>query len=403
MAAPVPTAAAPTVCCCGCTAQAPPTPRPQDTGLAVLPYEAPHRPPAAPAARLADALPALAVGCARRGPEIVRQPASAISPPISRTAHAHLHSVQSASVTAPCWRRGTRGGAVAHPAGCLRGRSGAVAGPDLEPAGAVAARVGAGGAAAGRGRCGAGRGGGYSACCLHALLPPCSAASCPLPPLPPGGAARGDQQGVLLHCGPRNRGPGALPSNPVVPVRQWGGLGWPCNRLAASRLRSLRCVFPLPAQPCPAAPACSAAMAILRQQSAFVDELFGSGIVNEVERQAMQARRGGSAGVGGPGRAASAAVGRPAAARSVRSCLPHSAAPPRAAGACGAAGAAAGDPGAGVARPLWCAGPAVLGALRSAAVPIPHPPLPLCPPTCLRSARGAAWPALPAARARAPL
>lgn len=35
-------------------------------------------------------------------------------------------------------------------------------------------------------------------------------------------------------------------------------------------------------------------MAILRQQLAFIDELFASGIVNALERQAMQA---GSAGV----------------------------------------------------------------------------------------------------------
>lgn len=36
-------------------------------------------------------------------------------------------------------------------------------------------------------------------------------------------------------------------------------------------------------------------MAILRQQLAFIDELFASGIVNEVERCAMQVRSSGSA------------------------------------------------------------------------------------------------------------
>ena len=40
-------------------------------------------------------------------------------------------------------------------------------------------------------------------------------------------------------------------------------------------------------------PPCSAAMAVLRQQAAFVDELHGSGIVDDAERRAMQARGAG--------------------------------------------------------------------------------------------------------------
>lgn len=42
----------------------------------------------------------------------------------------------------------------------------------------------------------------------------------------------------------------------------------------------------------PPPPHRSAAMAILRQQAAFIDELFASGIVNEVERGAMQVGSG---------------------------------------------------------------------------------------------------------------
>lgn len=41
-----------------------------------------------------------------------------------------------------------------------------------------------------------------------------------------------------------------------------------------------------------AAPSCSAAMAILRQQAAFVDELFSSGIIDDAERRAMQVVEG---------------------------------------------------------------------------------------------------------------
>ncbi len=46
--------------------------------------------------------------------------------------------------------------------------------------------------------------------------------------------------------------------------------------------------LPAPTRPFASPLPCSAAMAILRQQSAFIDELFASGIVNEVERAAMQ-------------------------------------------------------------------------------------------------------------------
>ena len=50
-------------------------------------------------------------------------------------------------------------------------------------------------------------------------------------------------------------------------------------------------------------------MAILRQQAAFVDELYASGIVNDQERQAMQARQQRGSGCSAPAEGHLAAAG----------------------------------------------------------------------------------------------
>lgn len=62
----------------------------------------------------------------------------------------------------------------------------------------------------------------------------------------------------------------------------------PCTLLPAGE-RASGAALPHGANPSLAA-VCRAAMAILRQQAAFVDELYASGIVNSGERQAMQVK-----------------------------------------------------------------------------------------------------------------
>lgn len=79
-------------------------------------------------------------------------------------------------------------------------------------------------------------------------------------------------------------------------------LAWRCGRASVKRRRHRR------PSPCPqieaperfqAIQSYRAAMAILRQQSAFVDELHGSGIVDDAEQRAMQARARAAGGSGG--------------------------------------------------------------------------------------------------------